>query len=1129
LRRYNQKQTKYINQTPNFMSKNSIFIGKVTAFFLVLVLSFSSFAQVTSSAISGVISDVKGDGLPGATVIAVHTPSGTKYGAISDVNGRYVFPSVRVGGPYKVTVTYVGFKDQSKEGIIADLGSNANINLKLKEDNATLDEVVVSANKSDIFSSSRTGASVSFGKETVNSVPTINRTLNSITKYNAYSNGNSFAGQDSRLNNITIDGSVFNNGFGLGNDASAGGRTSTSAISIDAIEQVQINIAPYDVRQSGFAGAGINAVTRSGNNDFQGSVYYFNQNDGLVGKKANGIDLPKPKFSENSFGFRLGGPILQNKLFFFVNAEFLDRNKPALDWVAARPSALGSVSRTQASDLEDLGVFMKDKFNYNIGAIDQFNNDVSSKKFLTRLDYNVDDKNKLTLRYSQHDSEADALISGSNSGNTAGFGNRTNSALALSPQNTGYKIQDNTRSIVAELNSTISSKVANNVIITYNKQIEDRSYRTQQFPTVEIRKDGSTYTTIGFDPFTPNNKLNYSTFNITDNVTYFKGRHTYTFGAGYERFKSANLFFYASNGVWSFNSIDDFKKAATDYLANPTINPGVTKSSVPIASFDYRYSLVNGGEPPFQNLMVNTTSFYGQDDIQVNDRLKISLGLRGDYLAVPTKGFANSVVENLKYQNLDGSDVKINTQNLPKSRLYWSPRVGFNLDLHGDKTTQIRGGSGMFLSRMPYVLLSNQIGNNGVIIAGLHPRVATTTVNYPFTLDPTVYRPTNTDPAKITGYNVDVSDPNLKFPQIWKTNLAIDQKLPFGIIGTLEGIYNDNVNALRYIDVNLKPASSFYSGLDNRPRFPTTQGGTRYTNPQMNGARTLTNTSQGYSYTLTAKLEKPLTGKNLGGMLGYTYGKAKDIASVASTVDLNTASVNGLNQLDLAYANNDVRNRFVGYVSKRFSYGGEFGGSTMLTLAGTSQSGYKVSYIFANDVNGDGINNDLLYVYAKGADIKFAPVTGTYKDAAGATVAYTFSPAQQQEAYDKLIDGNPYLKTRKGQYAERNGGYAPWYTRLDFTAVQDVYMKIQGKKQTLSFRMDVSNFGNLLNNKNGVGYSTTGQLLSLASGANLADGTYRLATQTVNGVPVLVKDSFVKSINLDNVFAIQLGVRYIFN
>jgi hypothetical protein len=393
-----------------------------------------------------------------------------------------------------------------------------------------------------------------------------------------------------------------------------------------------------------------------------------------------------------------------------------------------------------------------------------------------------------------------------------------------------------------------------------------------------------------------------------------------------------------------------------------------------------------------------------------------------------------------------------------------------------------------------------------------------------------VYRPATTDISRISGYNINVSDPNLKFPQIWKTNLAIDHKLPFGIIGTVEGIYNDYVNALRYFDANLKPFSGYYSGLDSRPRFPTTAGGTRYINPQMNGALTLGNTTEGYSYTLTTKLEKPITGKGIGGMIGYTHGKARDLASVASTVDVNIPAINGLNYLDLAYAGNDVRHRFVGYVNKRFSYGGEFGGATMLTLAGTSSSGYKVSYVYANDVNGDGqAQNDLLFVYPKGSDARFLPVTGSYRDAAGTTINYTYTQAEQQAAYENLINRNPYLKTRKGKYAERNGGYAPWFTRLDFTVEQDLYMHVGGKKNTLRFRADVSNFGNLLNNKWGVGYAPTGQIMSLAGGANTGDPVYRLATQTINGVPQLIQDSFIKSINLDNVFSVQIGVRYIFN
>lgn len=1118
---------------PIIMKQKFTFLRVAFTLFAGILLSFSTFAQVTTSSISGMITDKSGQGLPGATVVAVHEPSGTKYGTVSNVSGRYTFPAVRVGGPFKVTVSFIGYKEKSEEGIITNLGTSANVNFTLTEEGTVLDEVKVVSSRTDIFSSGRTGAATTLGKEAVSNLPTISRSLNSITKYNAYSNGSSFGGQDSRFNSFTIDGSVFNNGFGLGSDAAAGGRTGTSAISLDAIEQIQINIAPFDVRQSGFAGAGINAVTRSGTNQFSGSIYGFMQGDNLVGKKANGIAIPPPNFNENSFGFRVGGPIIKDKLFFFVNGEFLRRSKPALDWVASRPGATGSVSRTTAADIEDLGRFMKEKFDYDIGAVDQFNNDVVSNKFLARLDYNLNDNNKLSVRYSHHDSQSDALISNSNSGNTAGFGNRQNLALALSPQNTGYKIMDNTRSIVAELNSTISNKIANNLIGTFNKQIEDREYRTQLFPTIEIRKDGSTYTTIGFDPFTPNNRLDYSTLNLTDNLTYFAGKHTLTFGAGFEYFKSNNLFFYANNGVWAFNSIDDFKAAANAYLANKTIVPGTTVSTVPVAKFDYRYSLVEGGEAPWQRLKVYTTSFYAQDDYQVTDRFKVALGLRGDYIAVaPTAGnYYNTVVDKLTFKLPDGTDYKVNTSVLPKGHLYLSPRFGFNLDVNGDKTLQIRGGSGLFLSRMPYVLISNQLGNNGVNIAGISKTLANGANNYPFTLDPSIYKPTTTDITKITGYNINFSDPNLKFPQIWKTNIGIDKKLPFGLVGTIEGVYNKFLNALYYVDANLKPADSKFTGADARPRFPasTTSGVSRYINKEINGALMLTNANQGYSYYITGKLEKPMTAKGIGGMIGYTYGMAKDIASVSSTVDLNTPSVNGLNYLDLAYSNNDLRHRFVGYVNKKFSYGGEFGGSTMITLGMTSQSGYKVSYIAASDINGDGVSlNDLIYIPNNGSETKFAAITGSYTDAAGVKQSYTYSPEQQQAAWEKFIANNPYLSTRRGQYAERNGGYSPWLTRFDLAVEQDIFVNVGGKKNTLRFRADVFNFGNMLNNKWGVSNLTTGNVLSLASVSNGVP-TYRLATQTINGVPQLLQDSFVKAVNLDNVFQVQLGMRYIFN
>ena len=917
------------------------------------------------------------------------------------------------------------------------------------------------------------------------------------------------------LNKLFSAVSEFNNGFGLGSSAQAGGRTGSSAISLDAIDQLQVNIAPFDIRQSGFVGAGINAVTRSGTNKIEGSYYRTERDNSsrYVGDKAYGVPVTASKFDEKVQGFRLGAPIIKNKLFIFGNYEELTKTEPGTTWTSAG-SPLGGAqpTRVQYNDLKGLSDFMKEKFNYTTGPWEGYSNTNSSKKFLVRVDWNINDKNKLTARYVHHNSDAEINISNSQS---AGAGNRTTQFNSMSFKNSGYIIMDNTRSAVLELNSKLSNTLHNNLIIGYDKQIEDRAYMSDVFPTIDIA-DGTSarvnYISTGFDPFTPGNKLDYNTFHITNNLTKYANKHTLTAGVNFEKYQSNNLFFPASNGVYIFNSLNDFYTAANQSLAN-----GGKPSTLAPFRFQYRYSALPGAVDPMQTLKSTRLDVYGQDEYQVNDKLKLTAGLRVAVIDFENTALENSLVTAMTFANGE----KFNTGVLPKTQTLLEPRLGFNYNVKGESKTQFRGGTGVFTGRPPYVFVSNQVGNNGVL-TGFIDVSGAAAAGYGFTANPEKHFIPST-PTLPSTFDLAFTDPNYKFPQVWKTNIAVDQKLPLGLIGSVEYLYNKNINAVHYYNANLKAPVGNFSGVDTRALYARTDAGVRVNNNVSMGA-VLTDNDETYYNALSVKLEKPYT-KGFFGSVAYTKSNAKDFmsaGSIASGSWQSVRSVNGNNNPLLSNSDFLVPDRAVGLLGYRIEYGKKgYGAATSVTLGYVGQRSGGFSYIVAGDLNGDRVNNnELIFVPNKGSDIKFAPLT------VGTRV---YTEAEQQAAFDAYIGQDDYLSTRRGQYAERNSSFLPWLHRFDLSVTQDFFVNVKGQRNTIQLRFDILNFGNMVNDKWGVSQRATNPTILTYNSVVNNEPVYRLATQKfADGTTGLLRDTYSRNSSVFDVWTAQFGIRYIF-
>ncbi len=1091
----------------------------------VIFMAYASMAQVTGGTLTGTVKDSKGLALVGASVEVIHEPSGTKYKTVSSNTGKFNVPALRVGGPYKITTSYVGLKPEVNTDVFVQLGEPTVLDVILIETNAQLNEVVVStaSRKNALISKDRKGASTNISRRLLSSLPTLNRSITDFTKLTPQAQGTSFAGQDGRAINFTLDGTIFNNSFGLA--SLNGGQTNSQSVSIDAIEEVQVSLSPYSLKEAGFTGANINAVTKSGTNTLHGGGFYNNRNEGLVGTKA-GVD-GKENVSTNAFdvkqyGFSLGGAIIKNKLFFFLNYENEKRTDPGALFLADNGSntGQGNVSRVKASDLITLATYLKSKFNYDPGAYENYPFLTTSNKGLARIDWNINDKHKLSLRGNYLKSKRDVVISGSGS-----FAGRSSSQSHVY-ENTTYEINNDIFSVIGQLNSRFSSKIANELSFGYTANRDYRAVKGNPFPLVDIL-DGTgdrNYISFGGDPFTPNNRLNTDTWQFSDNMTIYAGKHTVTAGVAYESFEYYNAFTPNVNGTYTFKSLADFYTSADAYLANPNL----TTNPVQLRRYQYSISNLPGGGVWAAVTKANNIGAYIQDEIQLERNFNLTYGIRFDVPFFTSSGFINNEVDGMSFLDENGQSVKLSTSKLPSALLQISPRIGFNYDVFGNKSTQIRGGVGLFTGRPPFVYISNSVGNNGVISgSGFFDNAATTI--FPFKPTTPASVPASLQPTPLTpaaSYNIAPVADNFRYPKILRTNIAIDQKLFKDIIGGVELIFTQSLNNIFYYNGNLVAPKGTFAGPDARVRYANpnalvngvatlnTSAAAIRINPKISDATVLKSGPYGQSIAATVKIEKPLKSQGFGWMLAYNYGRSRDYlsgGSIAFSSWSGNRTVNGNNRPDISNSDNDIPNRFIA----NFNYRTEIGKNAAIqfSLFGQSQNQGRLTYTYSGDLNGDGISgNDLLYVPRDQSEMNFINQTGS-------------TIQQQKDAFDAYINQDSYLSTRRGKYAERNGGLLPYVTRFDISVMVELFGAISKNRHTIQLRGDIFNFGNMLNPSSGVGYSVNNTAVLAARGVN------------ANGVPVATMNNFNNTLNyttyrkgttIFDVWQAQLGIRYIF-
>lgn len=1069
-------------------------------------------AQVTNSALVGTVKDQNG-AVIGATVQAIHVPTNTSYGTITNENGHYTIMNMRSGGPYKIEISYVGYSTINEEGVYLPLGSEYVFNTTMTE-GVAIDAIEIVGVKSNILNSNRTGASANFGVEQINSLPTISRSISDFTRLSPQAqSGSGFAGRDGRYNNIQIDGANFNNNFGLSSNNLPGG--ASQPISLDAIEEIQVNVAPFDVRQTNFTGAGINAITRSGTNEFKGSAYMFYRNDNFNGSKVGNETLPAgDKISYNQYGARIGGPIIKNKLFFFVNGEYENSVRPGISIIPSAPGRTGTnISRTTLADMERVKNFVLEKYKYDPGALENYANEFATTgfKILGRLDWNINQDHKFSIKYNSVVSTDDQVVNGTSGPNPRFVSNRV-SLNSYAFENANYNFTNTVNSLAAELNSKLG-KISNQLLITYTKINDKRGSNSSEFPFIDILNGGDSYMSLGYELFSFKNEVINNVFTLTNNISFTKGKHNFTGGVSFDYLTFGNSFRRYGTSYYKFASVDDF-----------------LNERQPIA-FARTYSVLPGGEDPFAELNFGLGGLYFQDQIRFNDKFKLTAGVRFDLPLYLNELIANPAVNALNFVEGDGSTAqKLDLSQWPTSKILVSPRIGFNYDLTGDRKYQIRGGTGIFTGRAPFVWFTNLPTNSGMIqntvelTTKAQLDAATVTKFNPVVdaYDSKIYA----EPGKVAPGSIAALDKNLQLPSIWRTNLAADINLPSNTVLTLEGIYSEDINALYQYNANQRgPIGTMNAanGADKRPLYANTNA-LRRVNAGMSEAMVLTNTDEGYSYALTASLSKEF-GKSFSGFVAYTRTVAKDLSgnpgSQAASAWSNTVAVNGQNRLDLANSQFAVPDRVVGAVTYKLNLFNLIGTTVSLFYEGSNQG--RFSYRYSSDFNQDGINADLIYIPKDPSEITFTNVMS------GSTILFTAQ--QQSDAFFKYIEQDNYLSANKGKYAERDGALLPWRNRFDLKFLFDVNPTIGGKKRQIQFSADILNFGNMLNPDWGLRQFTTynnGAILVPSVNATAGTATYQMARITQNNQPVLPTSSFTNIVSSATTWAAQVGARISF-